>query len=77
MPSLPKKAVLDLKQQKLFIDGKEFPWYISEDGVEVTGLLGRNELPTLSFAMFAETVEVIPADADASPYSVTTESTTE
>jgi hypothetical protein len=75
MPALPKKAFLDLNQEKLFIDGKEFPWYITEEGVEVTGLLGRNELPTLSFAMFAETVEVIPKDA--APYTISTETTTE
>lgn len=64
MPSLPKKAVLDLRCNKLFIDGEEFPWYITEDGVDVAGLCGRHTIPTLSFTIFAETVDVIPADSD-------------
>jgi hypothetical protein len=54
--------VLDLTAEKLFIDGAEFPWYISEDGVDVASLLDRNAITTLSFTMFAETVEVIPKE---------------
>jgi len=76
MPSLPKKAVLDLRCNKLFIDGEEFPWYISEDGVDVAGLLGNNEIPALSFTIFAETVDVIPKDSGAPEYTVSTETTT-
>jgi hypothetical protein len=62
MPSLPKKALLDLRCNKLFIDGEEFPWYISADGVDVSGLAADNEIPGLTFKMWAETLEVIPAD---------------
>lgn len=61
MPSLPKKAVVDLASKKLFIDGEEFPWFITEEGIDVSGLLGRNAIPALSFTIIAETVEVIPA----------------
>ena len=61
---LPKKAVLDLEAERLFIDGAEFPWYITEDGVEVNSLLDRNAIPTISFAMFAETVEIIPKEPE-------------
>ena len=60
MGRLPKIAVLDLEAARLFIDGAEFPWYITDDGVEVGSLLDSNAIPTLSFTIFAETVEVIP-----------------
>lgn len=60
VPHLPKKAVLDLNAERLFIDGVEFPWYITEDGVDVASLLDSNAIPTLSFTMFAETIEVMP-----------------
>jgi hypothetical protein len=63
MPKLPKKAVLDLNAEKFYIDGEEFPWYITEAGVQVDGLLDRNAIPTLTFTMFAETVEVIPKES--------------
>ena len=64
MPSLPKKAVLDLRCNKFFIDGEEFPWYIAEEGVDIDGLIGSESkmIARLRFTMFAETVEVIPAD---------------
>jgi len=62
MPRLLKKAVLDLRCNKLFVEGEEFPWYITEDGVDVSSLMDSNAIPTLSFTIFAETVDVIPAD---------------
>jgi hypothetical protein len=62
MPSLPKKAVLDLRCDKLYIDGAEFPWYISEDGIQVSGLGARDAVPALTFTIFADSIEVIPAD---------------
>ncbi|MFE3060664.1 hypothetical protein [Nocardia sp. NPDC059239] len=32
MPELAKNVVIDYEHEKLFIDGHEFPWVISEDG---------------------------------------------
>jgi hypothetical protein len=75
MPKLPKTAVLDLRCNKLLIDGEEFPWYITEDGVDVAGLIGNHTIPALSFTIFAETVDVIPADSDAPGYALSTETT--
>lgn len=60
MPALAQKVTVDLKQKKLFINGVEFPWYISEDGVDITGLAANNELAMVSFTMLAVDVEVIP-----------------
>ncbi len=77
MPSLPKKVVLDMRCDKLFIDGEEFPWWITESGIEVSGLLDRKNLPTLTFSMFAENVEVIPKDPEEPGYTLSTEHTTE
>ncbi|UYB35505.1 hypothetical protein N9A08_12850 [Arthrobacter koreensis] len=62
MPKLPKKAVIDLRNGSLHIDGEEFPYYITEDGVGVNGLGGRRTIPILTFSVFAEDVEVIPRD---------------
>lgn len=76
VPYLAKKAVVDLNTEKLIVDGHKFPWYITQDGVDVASLLDRNAIATLSFTMFAETVEVIPKEA-ADPYTVSNETTTE
>jgi hypothetical protein len=62
MPELPRRAVIDLRANKLFIDGEEFPWYITEDGIDVIGLGDKHALPVLSFSILAETVDVIPKD---------------
>lgn len=62
MTALPKKAVVDLRVGRLFLDGEEFPWFITEAGIDVSGLGDRNALPVLSFSILAETVEVIPKD---------------
>lgn len=63
MPEMAKKAVLDLEQRKLFIDGAEFPWYISEDGPTVA-CEGVNEIPAVALTFYAESIEVIPRGGD-------------
>lgn len=62
MTEFAKKITIDEQRKKLFINGVEFPWHVTEDGFYVTRLLANNEIPTVSFTVFAETVEVIPAD---------------
>ena len=61
MPEIARKVVVDLAQKKLFINGDEFPWAISEGGVSLTALGSKNELQGVSFTMFADDVEVLPA----------------
>ena len=61
MPNLAR-IVLDMAQRKLFIDGSEFPWYVSEDGIEVHDLMASNELPSITLRILADSIEVIPAD---------------
>lgn len=63
MPTLAKKITVDLKDQKFYIDGVEFPWFISEEGVDVSGL--GTTLERATFTVLADTVEVIPSDAGA------------
>lgn len=65
MPTLAKKITVDLKDQKFYIDGVEFPWFISEEGVDVSGLGTTLEIPRATFTVLADTVEVIPSDAGA------------
>jgi hypothetical protein len=62
MANLPQKALVDLRDSKLYLDGQEFPWYITESGVAIDGLGDRDTLPVLTFSIYAETVEVIPKD---------------
>lgn len=64
-PRLPRKAVVDLRAKKLFIDGEEFPWFITQDGIDVAGLGDKNALPMLTLSILAETVEVIPDEPGA------------
>jgi hypothetical protein len=65
VPRLPDKAVIDLRAKKLFIDGEEFPWYITQDGIDIDGLGDKNALPMLSLSILVRTVEVIPDEPDA------------
>jgi len=62
MPELAKKITIDMQKKKLLINNVEFPWYVTEDGFDVEDILNGNELPTVSFRVLAETLEVIPAD---------------
>lgn len=59
MPALAQKVTVDLKQKKLFINGVEFPWYISEGGVDIAGLAASDELAMVSLTLLAADVEVI------------------
>lgn len=59
---LAEKAVVDLRNGSLHIDGEEFPYFITESGIAIDGLGDRNAIPTLSFSVFAKDVEVIPRD---------------
>jgi hypothetical protein len=60
MPKLPDKITLNLDTEKLYVDGEEFPWYIAEGAVEVTGLMDPHTIPMATVSFFAETIEVIP-----------------
>ena len=60
MPELAKKITLDQGAKRLYVDGVEFPWFISADGVNVTGLGTKQEIPMVHLAIPAVTVEVIP-----------------
>lgn len=66
MATLAQKITVDLKLKKLFINGAEFPWLISKDGVEVNGLASANALATVALTLLATDVEVIPEDSDGS-----------
>jgi hypothetical protein len=62
MPRLAKKITVDLQREKLHIDGQEFPWYITEEGVHATDLGNPNTLPIVTLSLLAETIEVIPKE---------------
>lgn len=60
MPELAKKVTLDLARKKLFIDGEEFPWHISEEGPVLHDVMTANSLRSVSITFYAADVEVIP-----------------
>lgn len=61
MPDIASKVTLDLAQKKLFIDGTEFPYAISDDGVSLSDLGSSKSLQAVTLTFFADDVEVIPA----------------
>lgn len=64
MPSIPKKITIDQNSKKMFVDGVEFPWYISPAGPTVGDVGTTHDLPTVTFSLIADTVEVLPRVPD-------------
>ena len=62
---LAEKIVVNLGTFSLQIDGDEFPFHLTEDGVDVNDLGNPRALPSATFTVPAKTVEVIPSDAGA------------
>ena len=61
MTKVPAKITIDRKQKKVFVDGVEFPWIITEAGPEVTSVAASDQIPVVTIPIFAADVEVIPA----------------
>ncbi len=53
---LPKEIRVEQRRKggRLLIDGEEFPWHISDDGISTT--LRKGEPPTITITLIAETV---------------------
>lgn len=60
MPELAKKITIDRKTKKLYIDGVEFPWHITEDGPQVDGVCAVHEIPRVTITMHTRDLEIIP-----------------
>lgn len=57
--AIPKKVIVDRSQQKVFVDGEQFPYFIAEDGIQIDHL--ATDGPVLITVTFlAEDAEVIP-----------------
>ncbi|MBF6189437.1 hypothetical protein [Nocardia farcinica] len=71
MPKFADKVIVDLKAKKFIVDGEEFPYWLSEEGPKVDGLLQPNALRSVTVTFFTNDIEVIPEGktepADASP----------
>jgi hypothetical protein len=61
MPDIPRLVTVDLAQKKLFVDGAEFPWYITDQGVTI-GKTASGDLGKVALTFYAEKVEIIPED---------------
>ncbi|SNY84167.1 hypothetical protein SAMN04244553_3603 [Nocardia amikacinitolerans] len=67
MPHLPDLVTLDLAQRKLFIDGTEFPWLISQGGPTFNALADPRELRQVTVTFFTNDVKVIPEHGKPAP----------
>jgi hypothetical protein len=59
MPEIANLVTLDPNQRKLLIDGLEFPWLISEDGLTINNLPPTPKLPSVTVTFFPNDVEVV------------------
>lgn len=64
MPDIAQKATLDLKEKKLFVDGVEFPWLISEEGPKLNNLAADATMRSVTLTFFVDDVEVLPEERD-------------
>lgn len=62
MTELAKHIHVDKTNYRLYINGQEFPYYISESGVEISGLLSSTETPMVTLSVLAEKVTVSDGD---------------
>ena len=58
MPDIPAKAVLDQGNHKLFIDGVEFPYMMTNPGPVLSGR--PNDLCTVTLTFLVDSIEVLP-----------------
>ncbi|WP_156161662.1 hypothetical protein [Nocardia vulneris] len=59
MPELAKRVTIDHDKSKLYIDGVEFPWQITEQGPVVAEAVPGWPLKLVTVAILAENVEII------------------
>ncbi|OCH81000.1 hypothetical protein [Gordonia sp. UCD-TK1] len=53
-------VVIDRRDQKLYLDGVEFPYLIDERGPEVENIADANSFPIVLIPVIASDVRVIP-----------------
>lgn len=63
MPEIAQLVTLDLARKKLFVDGAEFPWLISEEGPMFGALVDRHQPRSVTLTFFADDVQIIPENA--------------
>lgn len=62
VPEFAENVTIDLQRKKLLINGTEFPWFISADGIDVQDLMTENCLPSFILRIPAGTIQVIPEE---------------
>lgn len=60
MPELAGKVTIDLARKKLLFDGVEFPYYLSEEGPKLGGVMASGELRSVTITFYTADLEVIP-----------------
>lgn len=69
MPEIAKSVVLNLKQRKLFVDGEEFPWAISEEGPRLEWE-GINSIGAVTLTILADAITVVPDQPSNDPHDI-------
>jgi hypothetical protein len=67
MPDFPNLVTVDLHSKKLLINGVEFPWYITEEGPRIDGLMAPNTLKSVTLTIYTKDIEVIPENPFTEP----------
>jgi len=60
MQKVPKVITVDTENHTLLVDGVDFPWFISTDGVTVNNVGTTSHLPSVTITILTEAVEVTP-----------------
>jgi len=58
MPKVPKVITVDAENHTMLIDGVEFPWHITKDGVTLNNVGTTAYLPSVTITLVTEAVEV-------------------
>ncbi|WP_159850253.1 hypothetical protein [Nocardia sp. CY41] len=58
MPELAQHLTLDLAKKKLYIDGIDFPWYISGDGLTINNLPPSVYMPSVTLTFYPRDVKM-------------------
>lgn len=61
MTELAKRITIDRANQRVLIDGVEFPYYLAEGGPQVENPDGT-DLPIVHLPILADDVEILPKD---------------
>ena len=61
---IAEKVIIDLRDQSVTIDGETFPYWLDNEGPQVTLSGGHRPLPIVHLPVMAGDLEIIPANRE-------------